>query len=485
MKPIKNLLSGLLIIGGFIVALNFLHAQDTTSTTDTTSVTDTNIDWNSMSDAEVELLALEQTTPIPASQLPDAGTFWSAQHSPVSPEPWPPLPIGFLNVSAWPLGGNVFILDDLDYRYGTAQTQSQTMADGIHAMDGGGFTPDFTTPTNGLWLQITGVSNGLAYLTLNGTTNDVEYEILSEPSLTNSIPISAWNSEGMFWGSAVTNWTTMTIAQNDRTNLFFDALSWQDSTGTGIPDWWWLEYFGQDTNVDPYADPEGDGWDYLQKFQLGLNPTNFDTPPTPTGVYAYVDSTGTNVLISWNPSSGSVQDYIVGEEVYDPDTYEWNYEQVAEVGSDTTSFEDVGAFDPDDYNDYENYYVVQADYAGGVSPISDYASINFGPPSQSAFNANAYIAAYLVRNGTGRWQIMFSGFPTNSTQTIQLTWTDTNYVATLQNISTTNLINGVYQISDADVVNDLGDSLSVQLLGPDGEPGQVAQAGVLPNGRGD
>ncbi|MGH7977058.1 MAG: hypothetical protein ACREC8_10390, partial [Limisphaerales bacterium] len=122
MKPIRNLLSGLFILGGLIAALNYLHAQETASTTDTASVTDTNIDWSQASDLQVELAALEQTTPIPASQLPDTGTFWSAQHSPVSPEPWPPLPIGFLNASAWPLGGNVFILDDLDHRYGTAQT---------------------------------------------------------------------------------------------------------------------------------------------------------------------------------------------------------------------------------------------------------------------------------------------------------------------------------------------------------------------------
>jgi hypothetical protein len=76
---------------------------------------------------------------------------------------------------------------------------------------------------------------------------------------------------------------------------------------------------------------------------------------------------------------------------------------------------------------------------------------------------------------------MFSGFPTNSARAIQLTWTDPNNNVTTQTISTTNLINGIYPIADTNVVNLLGDSLSAQLFGPNGEPGQVAQAGVLAN----
>src|SRR5271155_1572159 len=63
------------------------------------------------SDLEVELQALEMTTPIPASKLPDggaAGTYWSAQNV----ANWPPLPADVLGLSAWPLGDGVFVLDD-------------------------------------------------------------------------------------------------------------------------------------------------------------------------------------------------------------------------------------------------------------------------------------------------------------------------------------------------------------------------------------
>ncbi|MGH7975864.1 MAG: hypothetical protein ACREDS_11405 [Limisphaerales bacterium] len=104
MKPIRNLLRGLLVIGGFIVAPNFLHAQDTT---DTASVADTNVDWSQASDSEVELRTIEMAPPIPYAQLSESdmvGTFWSAQHSPLSLEPWPPLPMDLRQSSVWSLG---------------------------------------------------------------------------------------------------------------------------------------------------------------------------------------------------------------------------------------------------------------------------------------------------------------------------------------------------------------------------------------------
>jgi hypothetical protein len=378
------------------------HAQDAATSDET--VTDTNIDWNSMSDAEVELKAIEMTTPIPASQLPDSGTLWSAQHSPVSLEPWPPLPIGFLNVPAWPLGDDVFVLDDLNVNYSAlAQAATRQKASGIRAMDeeGGDFSPDFSIPTNGLWLQITGVSNSLAYLTLNGTTQDVEYEILSKTALTNS----TWSSEGLIWGSAVTNWTATTDAQNGRSNLFFWARSWQDSTGSGIPDWWWLKYFGQDTNVDAYADPDGDGWNNLQEFQNGTDPTVFNTPPTSQGLtFNYTGSNSVN--ISWTPSPGPVTSYTLQK-------LDWvtGATNTYSIATNDDNFEDSLSSDPlydpsANGPEYAVNYQLQANYAGGSSPVAEgwlplatavnppYVRWIYGP------NGSAYIAASALSSDT-------------------------------------------------------------------------------------
>jgi hypothetical protein len=72
----------------------------------------------SESDLEVMLQAVESVPPMPASSLPSAGTFWSAQHAPGSAEEWPPLPIS-LGMGAWSLGNDgVYLLDDLNHVYG-------------------------------------------------------------------------------------------------------------------------------------------------------------------------------------------------------------------------------------------------------------------------------------------------------------------------------------------------------------------------------
>jgi Bacterial Ig domain len=119
MKKLRLISAGMTFI--LVSAFN-IHAQETA---------------DSASDWAVELQAIEQTTPIPASQLPDSGTFYSAQHSPVSPEPWPPLPIGFLNAPAWPLGSGVFILDDLGINYSAVSqaTAGNQKAGGMMPMD--------------------------------------------------------------------------------------------------------------------------------------------------------------------------------------------------------------------------------------------------------------------------------------------------------------------------------------------------------------
>jgi hypothetical protein len=46
-----------------------------------------------------------------------------------------------------------------------------------------------------------------------------------------------------------------------------------DSNGDGIPDAWELQNFGT-INIDPNADPDGDGQSNLQEYLAGTNPTN-------------------------------------------------------------------------------------------------------------------------------------------------------------------------------------------------------------------
>jgi hypothetical protein len=270
---IRNLLLGTLLSTGLLASLYFLRAQGTaTIQNGTASVNGANVDWSSASDLEVMLQAVEGTTPVPASQLPASGNFYSAQH----PTDWPPLPGNMLGLPAWPLGDGFFLLNDTNVNYGQL-AQSQTTArsktpSGIRAMNegstGGGFTPAFNFPVNSLWLQITGVTNGLANLILNNATDQV-YEVLSKTNLM----ATNWNIEpSEVWP---TNSAAMpfTVPVFDRTNtLFIWARDWTGvrENGNTTPDWWFWEYFGtlalSDTNLD------SQGNTLLSDYNYGLDP---------------------------------------------------------------------------------------------------------------------------------------------------------------------------------------------------------------------
>jgi hypothetical protein len=269
---VGNLFRGLLITSIFIAASNLLQAQEPVTavpsgTFSISSAGDDNV--SGLSDFEVELKALETLPAIPARQLPGyARGFYSVQH----PE-WPPLPADTSDVPAWDMGGDFFALDDrnVDYvslpHHRKARKQVQSRLGGVEAMDvpsvpgGGGDEEDdgsggsYGTPfsTNGLWLQITNVADGLAYLNLMNAT-DLVYEVWSKTNLLDA----SWNIEGELWPEDVqTNVMPFTVPEQERTNtLFVWARDWTGITSGGntTPEWWFYYWFGTtnlwDTNLD-------------------------------------------------------------------------------------------------------------------------------------------------------------------------------------------------------------------------------------------
>ena len=354
----------------------------------------------------------------------------------------------------------------------------------------GGTAADYGT---NLWLSLTGVSNGIASLAVANSAQDILYEIQGKTNLLQT----DWISYGFVNGSELTTWTPMSLFAGKQGNLFLRIRSWADSTGTGIPDWWWLTYFGQITNVDAYADPMQDGWSNLQKFQLGLSPTNFCTPPTPTGIYAYVDSTGTNVLLSWNPSPGPVQHYIIGRYDFNWDTWGWDFTALGQLNGNTTSFEDVGAINDGDY--WDSYYQIQAVYASGSSPVA--TSWIYSSPPVPTFTYNIHITAQMVRNGNGRWQLVFSSIP-STVQTIAFYWYTFDYYygywgpdttdlyngmpfTTETDIPVSSLTNGIYVFPDFMMTNwfpnnAFGKMAIVQPIGANNQYGNLCQSGLQP-----
>lgn len=131
---------------------------------------------------------------------------------------------------------------------------------------GGKFDSAFDFPTDALWLQITGITNGVANLTLNNATNQV-YEVLSKTDLT----LTNWTIEpGVVWP---TNAMAMpfTVSVLDRTRaLFIRAADWTGVTENGntTPDWWFWKYFGTLTLWDTNWDSQGNTllYDYTNGF---------------------------------------------------------------------------------------------------------------------------------------------------------------------------------------------------------------------------
>ena len=368
---------------------------------------------------------LDAVPQISAEALPyhKAGTYWSLANP-----TWPPLPVNALGVSMWKMGADsgTYLLNDLNFDYAAAsqpviQSKSIMMHAGMDPGSGGGGTnvpmySSYTPPvydSNTLWLEIIGVSNNVASFNLHNTLADVLYELLSQSPLASA----PWLSEGFVNGSELTNWTAMNINVAGRTNseLFFKIRSWIDSNGTGIPDWWWFQYFGQITNIDETASAAGDGYSNYQKFQLGLNPTNYYNPNPLNGFFGSV--VGTNVFIYWNSATGAVS-YLVQRGVLNTNTGSYVYTQFS-VGSNATWFEDVGAIT--NANAQNDTYSLAAVYPGGnVSGTNTWQAWWFvnnsidGPPYGPPPPVNVY--AYADVTGTNvllSWTAAPSSLATN------------------------------------------------------------------------
>jgi hypothetical protein len=227
------------------------------------------------------------------------------------------------------------------------------------------------------------------------------------------------------------------------------------------------------------------------------------TPPAPAALSVSVDSSGTNAVITWTPAVGAVTGYNILRGVYNPSTGTYTYSQIGSVGPSTTSFTDTGAVTGSSLNN--NVYQVQAVYPGGS--LSALVSSMLAPSSTlSVYNLS--VTAQLVRNETGRWQLIFSGISTN-VQTIALTFDIREYWYDLgdfpdtslypfsveTDIPVSSLTNGAYVIPDFLITSALingfyynngggwdgvdGPVVMVQPIKTDGTYGNQFDAGAL------
>ena len=209
---------------------------------------------------------IESASVVEVSAMPTNGIFWSMS-SKFPPSPFDPMPSLSLYTDGTP--GN-FWFDDRDFDYQSYWAQMSAEA---NASSGGGRTMDDVPPppgdggdgtnlsgggvsssgasfsTNGLWLEITGITNGIISLNLNNPTNQV-YAIWSRTDL-----LTGWNVETEVWPTN-TGVMPFTVPTLDRQNLFMEGEDWTGVTANGntTPLWWFWWFFGSldlsDTNLD-------------------------------------------------------------------------------------------------------------------------------------------------------------------------------------------------------------------------------------------
>src|ERR1035437_8233091 len=407
--------------------------------------------------------ALDATPTILFKNLPRnqrVGTFYSLQHP-----NWPPLPANTSQSPVWQMK-NFYLLNDVGYDYtafsavslaaGPQRRMGAMSANGMSPLDfgdgGGIYTPDgsgYTAPDYGtnLWIAQTHITNSLLTGIGTNTQADVPYEIQSRTNLAQV----DWQSEGFIYGSELTNWTPLSVWQGQRINLFIRLRSWVDSFNIGIPDWWQFQYFGTN-GIDAYASAAGDGYSNLQKFPMGLNPTNYFNPNPPPRFFGALDITGTNVVLEWSNAPGPVINYVIQRGIPNTNTGIYAYSQIGLVSSNTTFYKDTGAVN--NANAQNDIYNLTAVYPGGSLSATNtwhvwwYANYgSYGPPYGPPMPSNA--CAYVNSTGTN---VVFSWTPPQGAPT--------NYIITRGTYNATN-----YNFQYSQIASVSTNTTSIQIIG--------------------
>jgi hypothetical protein len=136
---------------------------------------------------------------------------------------------------------------------------------------GGSYTNNYVVYTfdhSLLWLEITNVWNGWAYLNLHNSTNQI-YAIWSTTNLLT--PFAGWNVETEVWPTD-TNCMPFTVATLGRTNLFLRAEDWTGAMQNGLYCWWTWLYFGNLNESASNWDSQGNtlGYDYTNSIDPNI-----------------------------------------------------------------------------------------------------------------------------------------------------------------------------------------------------------------------
>jgi hypothetical protein len=143
-----------------------------------------------------------------------------------------------------------------------------------------------------LRILINSLSETNVSLIVSNTQEDVLYEVQLKQNKTNWVSLGFQNGSEIINCMSFTSWFPREFTTNSHIPVTAKSIrvrSWQDSshgaTG-GMADWWQIKYFG-DINVDGFANPMGDGWFTMSKWQKGMNPFKWYPPPEPKAQFPY------------------------------------------------------------------------------------------------------------------------------------------------------------------------------------------------------
>lgn len=99
---------------------------------------------------------------------------------------------------------------------------------------------------------------------------------LSYQWLSNGVPIAGATGDSLVLNNlSGTNFASYSVVISNASGTVTSApvAIWPDSNGTGMPDWWQMQYFGNLTQL-PTGDYDNDGVDNLDEYLEGTNPNN-------------------------------------------------------------------------------------------------------------------------------------------------------------------------------------------------------------------
>jgi hypothetical protein len=173
-----------------------------------------------------------QLQEVSAEKIPRGSTYWSAQrtnYAPLPYNPFPELPVYYLGY------GNSYLVDDSSVDYAAIYQQRQEekaqrelerdlglmSEEEFWALEGGSGPVLNNYSESDLWIELTGITNDYAYLTLHGTVEFDSYQLLSKTNLAQPGP---WKLGEIITGAADTNQTEFSALNvAGVTNQFFRA----------------------------------------------------------------------------------------------------------------------------------------------------------------------------------------------------------------------------------------------------------------------